>query len=336
MRKRTTRSGLTLIELIVLLAIIGILIALLLPAVQAAREAARRTQCSNHLKQLALGLLNYEAVHRSYPATAVVKGQTATAPVPGSPRKDGVGAGFSWLVAVLPFLEQQPLYEMIDFKGAPYDGARDHKMAASVQIATYRCPSFAGSTFAQAPEYPVGSQALTNYAGLGASHLASLYGTEKDPVGGKKHPNGVLAPGCWVHIGEILDGTSNTLMVCETREEKYAAWFDGTNASLVALAEQTTPAFDGGGDSPYQPKAGARTTLNYGDPMPPEPTAYLPAKSHSGREDWVHGPSSQHPGIVNHAFCDGSVQAIDEMIDPAVYMSLSTRAGTEATRRPDF
>ncbi len=333
MRRSTKRRGLTLIELIVLLAIIGILIALLLPAIQAAREAARRAQCTNNLKQIALAMHNYHDTFMSMPAAAVVKGQTATAPVPGSPRKDGVGAGFSWTVALLPFMEQMALYDMVDFKSFPYDGSDQHKQIAAVQIGILQCPSYAGPKFAQAPEYAPESQALTNYVGLGASHLASLYGTEKDPIGGKKHPNGMLAPGFWVSFRDVRDGLSNTVFVAETREEKYAAWFDGTTASLVALAEETTPAFDGGGDSPYRPKAGVRTTLKYGDPMRPGPTFYLPAKSHSGKDDWVHGPSSLHPGIVNHAMGDGSVHAIADTIDPAMYMFLYTRAGGERVER---
>ena len=332
MRLRNSRRAFTLIELIVALAIIGLLIALLLPAVQAAREAARRAQCSNNLKQIALGLLNYETVHRSFPASSIHKTLTATVPAPGSAGKEGKGAGFSWMVSILPYIEQQAVYDMIDFKSTPYDGSQNHKMVAGTMIPIYRCPSYPGPRFSQAPEYPAESQALANYAGLGASHAASLYGTEKEPVGGKQHPNGVLGPGLWIQFGQIRDGASNTLLVCETREEKYAAWFDGTTASVVALAEQTSPKFeevDADGGKTYQPKAGVASTLNYGDLKALPPKVYLPADKHSGKDAWVHGPSSRHPGIVQHAFCDGSVRAIADSIDTGVYMSLSTRAGGE-------
>ena len=327
MRRETGRRGLTLIELVVALAIIGILIALLLPAVQAAREAARRAQCSNNLKQIGLAMLTYESALRSFPASAVVKGQTAAAPVPGSPRKDGVGAGFSWMVSILPFLEQVALFDTMDFESAPYDGSREHKMAARTFISLYTCPSYAGPKFSQAPEYPPSSQALSNYAGLGASHAASLYRTETEPIGGKKHPNGLLGPGTWVRIYDVKDGTSNTLLVCETREEKYAAWFDGTTAAVVALAEQTSPKFEHD-----QPKPGVATSLNYGDAKAVPPKAYLPAASHSGKDDWVHGPSSRHPGVANHVMADGSVHAMANSIDAGVYMFLVTRAGGEVAR----
>jgi len=332
MRLRTGRRALTLIELIVALAIIGILIALLLPAVQAAREAARRAQCSNDLKQIGLAMHNYYSTFRSFPASAVVKGQTATAPVPGSPRKDGVGAGFSWMVPILPFVEQMALYDMIDSKGSPYDGSENHKMVARTVLPVYMCPSYAGPKFSEAPEYPANSQALSNYAGLGASHVASLYATEKEPIGGKKHPNGLLGPGVWVDIRDVTDGTSNTLMACETREEKYAAWFDGTTASVVALAEQTSPKFEETDARVYQPKPGVAITLNYGDANARPPKAYLPAASHSGKDDWVHGPGSRHPGIANHLIADGSVHALADTIDAGIYMSLVTRAGGEVVR----
>ena len=324
MRRETGRRGLTLIELVVALAIIGILIALLLPAIQAAREAARRAQCSNNLKQIGLAMHNYHSALGSLPASAVVKGQTAAAPVPGSPRKDGVGAGFSWMVPILPFIEQVALYDMLDFKGTPYDGSRSHKMVAQTYLSVYQCPSYAGPKFSLAPEYPANSQALSNYAGLGASHAASLYRTETEPIGGKNHPNGVLGPGTWVRVRDVTDGTSNTLMVCETREEKYAAWFDGTTAAVVALAEQTSPKFEHD-----QPKPGVATSLNYGDAKAVPPKAYLPAASHSGKDDWVHGPSSRHPGVANHVMTDGSVHAMANSIDAGVYKALVTRAGGE-------
>lgn len=331
MRPRALRLGLTLVELIVALAIIGILIALLLPAIQAAREAARRTQCANNLKQMALAMLMYESANAQFPASSTQKELSATAPAPGSSNKDGKGAGFSFLVAVLPYLEQQALYEKVNFKSWPYDGSDDHKLVAAVRMIVYRCPSDAGPNFAQAPEYPKDSQAIANYTGIGATHAASLYRTEKEPIGGKKHPNGVVYPGSWTTMADIRDGVSNTIMLCETREQVYAAWFDGTTASVVTLAQQSGPKFkrseaDG---RPFFPEAGVLTALNFGDPKAEPAKVYLPGADHSGRENWGFGPSSGHPKIVNHAICDGSVRTFSDNLDPAVYMALTTRAGNE-------
>src|SRR6476619_2503276 len=107
-----TKRGFTLVELLVVIAIIGALIALLLPAVQAARESARRTGCLNNLKQLGVGLLNYENAHKKFPAGAS-----------GAPKDDGQWRwGTSWCIAILPYIEQKPLYESLDLKGTRSPG----------------------------------------------------------------------------------------------------------------------------------------------------------------------------------------------------------------------
>ncbi len=335
---RPLRCGLTLIELVVVLAILGLLIALLLPALQAAREAARRAQCSNNLKQIGLAMHNYHAALGCLPASSAQPMLTAKAPAPGSSHRNGKGAGFSWRVPVLPFIEQQALYDRFDLESWPYDGSESHKQAAATKIEVYVCPSYAGPTHSTAPEYAEQSQAVSNYVAVGASHAASLYGEEKQPVGGGKHPNGLIYPGSEVTIRQAKDGLSNTMVFCESREESYAAWLDGTTAAVVALAEETRPRFEraGGETSPFQPVAGVAAAINYGDPEAQPAKAYLPADRHSGKEVWRFGPASRHPGVVNHGFGDGAVRSIAETIDPKVYMALATRAGGEVIRGQDF
>ena len=120
-RKREAR-GFTLVEPLVVIAIIGILIALLLPAVQAAREAARRIQCSNNLKQIALGMIVYEATHRSFPAGGIVNEsmiQIGSKHCPGKAPVESVGPG--WAILILPHIEQLSLYEQFDFD-LPFTG----------------------------------------------------------------------------------------------------------------------------------------------------------------------------------------------------------------------
>ena len=110
-RQWRSKRGFTLVELLVVIAIIGILVGLLLPAVQAAREAARRMQCSNNLKQHGLALLNYESTHKRFPAGFT--DYFNANPV-------GRDGGWSWMAAVLPFMEQNALYQSLDFNWAPY------------------------------------------------------------------------------------------------------------------------------------------------------------------------------------------------------------------------
>jgi len=333
---RTRRSGFTMIELLVMLAIIGILVALLLPAVQSAREAARRVQCSNNMKQFAIAMHNYHDAYNCLPASTNEGKLAATSPLPGSAGEPGSRAGFSWRVSILPYVEQMAMYDMIDFKQSAYADVPEHRRAAGVVMSLHRCPSDVGKEFATAPEYG-DPQSLSNYVAMGATHAASLYREETEPAGGRAHPNGLIFPGAYTRFRDVIDGTSNTLMLSETKERRYAAWLDGTTAAVVGLAEETKPAFHKGdgrltGDVP---NSGVRSTLNYGNDSPPEFTYYLPKSRHSGKENWLHGPSSHHPGVVNHAMCDGSVRGISVSLEPRVYMHLITRAGGEVVNR-DF
>jgi prepilin-type N-terminal cleavage/methylation domain-containing protein len=106
----TSRRGFTLVELLVVIAIIGVLVALLLPAVQAAREAARRTQCTNNMKQLVLGLHNYHDVNKRFPPSGILAGDIKV-PVPPANAPSTVPYHHTWLMMMLPFVEQTPLYD---------------------------------------------------------------------------------------------------------------------------------------------------------------------------------------------------------------------------------
>ena len=171
------RCGFTLVELLVVIAIIGILIALLLPAVQAAREAARRLQCTNNLKQIGLAMHGYHDGLRSFPI--------------GSPR---AADGFSWHAAILPFLEQKPLYDQLAPTGVippPTEGT-----AIMTQLNVYRCPSDSGEAFNEHYKgYPT-----ANYVGNG-----QMFGYP---------PNLPRMPLC-VRISQITDGLSNTFLMSE-------------------------------------------------------------------------------------------------------------------------
>ncbi|MBN2296825.1 MAG: DUF1559 domain-containing protein [Pirellulales bacterium] len=341
MLRSCDRRGFTLVELVVIILIIAFLVALIIPAVMSAREAARRAACISTIKGIGLALHNYHDTNRCFPPSMLVRpGEqtlSATTPEPGSYNADGNSPGFSWMVLNLPHMEFNGLYKQLDIaKGFPYDGNPENALAAGmicsavfdkVQIGpAYRCPSYTGTDLAEAPEYAQKPSGISNYVALGATHLASLYSTETRPIGGAEHPNGVIYPGSKTTIKDITDGTSNTLLLCETREQDYAAWIDGTTAAVVGLAEQTKPSFVFDGEkSYYVVKEGVAATINHSGGG----KHYLSADDHSGNKPWTFGPSSFHPGVVNHGLADGSAKSVSVKIDPTLYMHLITRAGNE-------
>jgi prepilin-type N-terminal cleavage/methylation domain-containing protein/prepilin-type processing-associated H-X9-DG protein len=194
------RIGFTLVELLVVITIIGILIALLLPAVQAAREAARRSQCSNNLKQLGLALLNYHTARNVFPY--------------------GRGANWGWSAFILPYIEQGSLDGSIDYDYGYYrtdasTGTKNNQMMRTL-LPAYQCPSaepnqLANCCSALTTAYGNGYHAAeTNYAAV-ATHLLNPY-----EITYAAYDSGVMYYNSAVRIDDIKDGSSNTLLVGET------------------------------------------------------------------------------------------------------------------------
>jgi prepilin-type N-terminal cleavage/methylation domain-containing protein len=205
------RRAFTLVELLVVIAIIGILIALLLPAVQAAREAARRSQCSNNLKQLALGLHNY---HDSFKSLA--PGWVTELDASGTPLNDY--ALWGWGSLVFPFVEQTPLHESLNVGIVPLEVAATSTTLLPLMqesLETYRCPSDVapltnpGRTFPFDANNATNPLATSNYIGVNASRGSR---TDDHTVRG-----GIFFENKGVKFRDILDGTSSTLMLGERR-----------------------------------------------------------------------------------------------------------------------
>ena len=206
----------TLIELLVVIAIIAVLIALLLPAVQAAREAARRLQCQNNLKQIGLAMHGYHDAWQTFPPAYLARSVTGLE----------LGAGWAWGTLVLPYLEQRPVYDAANFDlgfgevvGPPrLLGLFENRTVRRISVSMFLCPSAGGG------EGPID-------LGYGSAHVAGSPGqyiasagwmdSSRSPIEG----TGVLYPNSRVAIGDVSDGTSATLMIGErSRNLADAAW----------------------------------------------------------------------------------------------------------------
>ncbi|WP_425619304.1 DUF1559 domain-containing protein [Anatilimnocola sp. NA78] len=345
----TPRRAFTLVELLVVIAIIGVLVALLLPAVQAAREAARRIQCQNHLKQLALGIHNHEDTFKKFPLGLDLRAGATT-------------ARSTFFIEILPFIEQQPLYSKWDFINSANNvtTAADTSRAAT-KIKIFVCPSdifkenpfnlaATGATFS-----PSQSQSGNPYGGLySPTSYAGNYGTgcyhtsfSVFPV----KPDGVLfmsgpgtelqMPGGSLHtlaenhkdlpplrMAEISDGTSNTILLGEKNHKDidFDAWTSANSG--LKMHQVSAWAWAGGRKGSamlFCSSAVAINTtvrkLNPGSPTSPDIAV---------QDRRYNAWGSNHPGGANFALCDGSVRGISESLPQQILATISTRAGGEA------
>ncbi len=307
-----SRRAFTLIELLVVIAIIAILVALLLPAVQQAREAARRTQCKNNLKQIGLALHNYaEAMTRFPPGYVTYAAGTATT-IATTP-------GWGWPAMLLPYLDQQNLYDQINFKLPVQDPS--NAAATSVFVSTFVCPS---DSFPSGPFNIYSDAANTtlllqappfSYCGCVGDKTSKVKNNSTTPW------NGVLYPNSNIRFADIADGTSNTIAVGERAWAKVnATWVGAANGAFY----QTGPA------NKFAPTSttAAVAVLFHGNTI----------NSTAGAE--FDENSSMHSTGANFVFCDGSVRFIQNVQDSdtsstsgaglsMLLQALSTRAGRE-------
>lgn len=318
------RLGFTLIELLVVIAIIGILIALLLPAVQAAREAARRSQCSNSLKQIALAAINFESATKQFPKGRLSCDGANYGPCDGMSKAQRLGT--SAFVAILPHIEEQTLYDMFGVENGgmwhnhPFtdrtlwftDAKKREAIAARPAI--YVCPSSTAEPFVDKSHY-----AWESFLRPATGSYAACMGTNGPSVGNdakllKLENNGMFVYYYARRIKHISDGLSKTLSFGEVQEGHSAVTSNiWSTAQRLADSMRST-------ENAINTPPGQGTLITWGDQI---------NKGANGAF------GSHHGGGAQFAFGDGHVTFISENVDHEnVYQPLSTIALGEAIDAP--
>ncbi|MFO0895869.1 MAG: DUF1559 domain-containing protein [Pirellulales bacterium] len=307
------RLGFTLVELLVVIAIIGVLIALLLPAVQSAREAARRTQCTNNLKQLGLALMLYQDQVKVLPM--------------GAYNEQGAG----WTCYILPFIEQQNLYSTLRFIESdegqwahPTDlitpairATRPNMRATETVIPGYRCPS---AGVAEHVKY-ISSDNWNTLARVPGCYLGSASGKASNQnLSQMRNLDGMIFTSSGVKIGDATDGLSNTMLVGETLPDDTPSEVrephQGANADHWYIGSDD---IDIGDDfSEFLGSTGVRMNI-YLDKLR---TGEIPS---DGVNAMQLSYGSAHPGGCHILLGDGSARFVSESINPITWSNLGNR-----------
>ena len=325
--KSSRIRGFTLVELLVVIAIIGILVALLLPAIQAAREAARRAQCTNGLKQLGLALQNYMSARKdALPSGLIQENNKSTAPAPLSPGYEGD----TFFVYLLPYMEEQILYDGWKFKKRG-ENSKSLTSPAAQAIATLICPSDRPAErvvdFSTVPSgnhgiaFP-GFYAVTSYAGNHGTRnyypTASIADGLFYSTGPNSAPKTDQAP---VKFKQITDGSSNTIMLGEkyNQDEIFDSMQSSARSGLL-IHQWSLWAWTGGF------KGTGHVTRSGFQPINCEcPGSCRNSSSYDCQDNRLMCWGSGHPGGANLVFADGSSRFVNDSISSVTLIYLSTR-----------
>lgn len=322
-KARPRRPGFTLVELLVVIAIIGILVALLLPAIQAAREAARRSQCTNNLKQIALGLHNYHDTYKSFPPGWIDSDPDYTNGKTQGPYQNT--NGLAWSALILAFIEQSQLYDDVQTQTIGFARHWERDLAgttaviaaARLGVPAYNCPSDSMKQI----NTKRGSYGKTNYMGNSGNGAAiDRYG--------------IFWVNSQVRIQDILDGTANTAMVLErtgTQDVRKKTCGNATETGGAVNCDWNAGLWIGarysGNSVGWHPGLVPTDVDSYGGDSG---GTYAIGRSYwTWGKDWSN--SSDHPGGLLMAMCDGQVRFISEAVDTTTYRYLRHRYDGNAT-----
>lgn len=303
-RRRWKRRAFTLIELLVVISVIAILIALLLPAVQSAREAARRAQCTSNLKQVGLGLHNYESTHRTFPPGYISNFDTSGT---------DTGPGWGWAAMLLPQMEQRPLFDAVNFQIAIE--APSNQTSRLPLINVYLCPSDTVQPSWWAMVRDPSGVPTQRICQVAPSNFVGVYGTSDPGIDG----DGIFFRDSNVGIPNITDGTSQTLAVGERGHSLgEATWVGSVTNAVLFPVDNDGVGYPRAENGPGMILGHAGGRYGPGDP--------------NGEVNQFY---SRHPGGVNFLFADGHVGFLKTTMANKTFRALATRAGGEAISGDD-
>jgi prepilin-type N-terminal cleavage/methylation domain-containing protein len=346
-KRQAAGRGFTLVELLVVIAIIGILIALLLPAVQAAREAARRKQCQNNVKQISLGAANYQSARKyilpgsRYPTIVGLNGWNR----PASPPQD-FSSGFTWGTFILPYIEETAIYKLYKLNDSPTHA--DNAIARSRRVKIYFCPAdepqinepkFPDPEYIRCPGadpnlYDNGAVYCNqNWARIRLNYAANYGNTgymQRD-MSGVKYRGGFFTNGEKKNrLADITDGISRTVAFSEVLPSHGYPYAGPPGDGLIAEGGQAFQAFL----TPNSSSADVVANM-CGPKVAPGSTFYrraIPVKCVSTLTDLSQTIASRspHPGGVNCSRGDGSVHWVTDTVDIRVWRAICTSRGGES------
>jgi prepilin-type N-terminal cleavage/methylation domain-containing protein/prepilin-type processing-associated H-X9-DG protein len=339
MHSRLKQAAFTLVELLVVIAIIGILVGLLLPAVQAAREAARRMQCSNNLKQIGLAFLNHESAYAHLP-----KGPYDGDPsLPGMVYNEPVGAyesgttccnaahpnGWSHWFKILPYIEASNVYNLANFglppihSGRPVNYNGEDDVARSL-LPFYYCPSRrpAGFYASSATGFASGRCDYAGCAGFYQGEIHENLGEIPPPPLGMEPRRNERTP---ENFGNTSGRRGAICWSGNGAKRKLADFMDGTSNSIVAAEKHIPPTrwgADGGDNERWNNAGWDECVLRYHFPPKSDLDKSVPAVNSTGGTVWRRYFGSSHPGGLNAVYGDGSVRFAPFTVDATVWMYL--------------